>query len=338
MGVKALKNKFKKTSFVGVALAAALCLTGCSASLASTKAEKEIVMTVGEYDVPYEVYRYFAMNYKNAAGYDEDKIDSEVREAIKSLYAMFALAEERGIETDDRYIEALVNDAAESAVNEHGGKKEYKSAIAESYMNDSVFRLLSKNEIVREELYRNMISGGEISDDKDVMRGIIDSDEFICVKQILILGENSTKLSEGTYTTPAAKHTDEEAAALAKEARERAANGEDFDSLVAEYGESLYMFSNTEGYYICRGMWDSVNEDAAFALEVGGVSPVVVSSAGYSVFKRCEKNSDYIDKNFNSICNNYYGAYLTLKLEEKAESMEITETDAYSKISLSDMK
>ena len=47
--------------------------------------------------------------------------------------------------------------------------------------------------------------------------------------------------------------------------------------LVKKYGESLYMINNTDGYYVCRGMWEKENEDAVFALDEGEISEVIKS-------------------------------------------------------------
>lgn len=315
-----MKNKLKIRTAICAVLTAAICLGGCAADLSSSKEERETVMRVGDYDVPYEVLRYYVMNFR-ADGVDDP--DGRAKEAIKSLYAMMSLAADYDIDANGEYISSLANDTVNEAIADCGGEKEYKKAIAENNMNDSVFRLLSKNSILREEIYVKMLSAGDIDTDENHMREIIGSDEFICVKQILIMGENSQNTQDGTVVTPAKTHTDEEAAALAETARERAESGEDFDSLVAEYGESLYMFSNTDGYYLCRGMWDIENENAAFALEIGEVSSVIKSRAGYSVFKRCEKSSEYIEKNLNKISNDYYGALLALAVEDRAKDMSI---------------
>ncbi len=315
-----MKNVFKIKALICAVLAAVMCFSGCSVDLSSSEKEKETVMRVGDYDVPYEVFRYYVMNFR-ADGVDN--AEEKAVDAIKDLYAMTAVAEKYGIDPDGEYVSYMVDSAVSETIAQCGGEKKYKKSIAESNMNDSVFRLLTKNDVLREEIYAKMIKEGYIVSDTNNMREIIMSDEFICVKQILILGDSSNRVQDGTVFMPAAEHTDAEAMALAEEAREKAVSGEDFDELVSQYGESLYMFSNTEGYYICRGMWESENEDAAFSLEIGEVSEVVKSSAGYSVFKRCEKSSEYVDKNISSILNNYYGANLILSVEDMAMSMSV---------------
>ena len=98
------------------------------------------------------------------------------------------------------------------------------------------------------------------------------------------------------------------------------------------------MFGNTDGYYICRGMWDSVNENAAFALNVGEVSEVIESDVGYSVFKRYEKSGDYIDSHFDEICTNWYNACYVNALEKKTAFTDIETGEEFDGMSLADMK
>lgn len=337
--ISLLKNTtVKRAAALLTAAAMLLCACGCGDILSSDEQERETVLYIGDFEVPYEVFRYFVMNYKNDGVTDPDEIERLAKDAAASVYAVLALAKDYGIDADNDYINAVCDRAAQSAESECGGKTEYKESLAKSYMNDSVFRFMTRINELRDELYVRMAEEGDIDTSDERMKEIAESDEFICVKQILILGETSSRTQDGTIVSPAAKHTEKEAAALAKEARERATGGEDFDALVAEYGESLFMFSNTDGYYICRGMWEAENEDAVFALDIGEVSEVVHSSSGYSVFKRCEKSSEFIEKNIDSISTDYYGAVLARAVDGKSAEMDIREADAYADINVADMK
>ena len=89
------------------------------------------------------------------------------------------------------------------------------------------------------------------------------------------------------------------------------------------------MFNNTDGYYVCRGMWDSANEDAVFALETSEVSEVVESPSGFSVFKRCEKSDGYIDSHVDDLANDYYKAQYNLLLNERIKEMTVKTNDAF---------
>lgn len=320
-----------------IILAAVLCLScvGCSGSSGD---DSRILMTAGGYEVSYDVVRYVVMNLKKDGITEEGELRERTLAAIRDIYAVFALASDYGMEFDDEYISNLASQAKDSDVVEIGGKKAFKELLKENYMTDSVYILMAKKDALRDEIMRSMISVGDIETDEEKLREIIESDEFIRVKQILITSESAATTDDGVYILNGKTHTEEEAKALAAEAQEKAAAGEDFDALVSQYGQSFYMFGNTDGYYICRGMWDSVNENAAFALNVGEVSGVIESDVGYSVFKRYEKSGDYIDSHFDEICTNWYNACYVTALEEKAAFTDIETGEEFDGMSLADME
>lgn len=312
-------------------LVAVLVSAFCSCSpLSSTKEEKEIVMTVGDYRVPYEIYYYISENLKaDMPDADAETIESEVFETVKTLYAVFALGEDFGIEWDDEYINSVADDKAKLAIEECGGKDEYKKALAESNMNDSVYRFLERHSKTADEILSAIIDSEEYHLNDESAKSLVMSDVFACVKQILVVSENSVTTDEELSFSAPEKHTDEEALAIAEKAHSEAVAGADFDSLVNEYGEALYMFNNTDGYYLCRGMWDSVNEDAVFALGVGEISEVIESEKGYSVFLRCEKDEKYVENNIDTLANNYYRGVYNILLQEKIDSLTVVTNDVY---------
>ena len=308
------------------------CLVSCTV-LSSDADEKKIVMTVGDYEVPYELYYYITMNLKkDLPEATEDEIKKEAFEMLCEMYAVFSLAEDFGIDSDDEYIASIVDDAAKMAIEECGGKKEYKEALAKTYMNDSVFRFLKKHAQTADELLSAIIKSGKYPTKEAALKKLFATDELVCVKQILVMSENSIASADETLYLTGEKHTDEEALAIANEARDKALAGENFDSLVNQYGESLYMFNNTDGYYVFRGMWDKANEEAVFALKVGEVSEVIESPSGFSVFVRCEKSDSYIDSHINDLANNYYKAQYNNLLNERIEEMTVKTNEAFDTI------
>ena len=62
----------KLVSLICFAAIVLSCLSSC-AVLSSTKEEKTVVMTVGEYEVPYELYYYITENLKKSYS-DEETI------------------------------------------------------------------------------------------------------------------------------------------------------------------------------------------------------------------------------------------------------------------------
>ena len=136
-------------------LSATLLITALSAcsTLASTKEEVATVMTVGDYKVPYEIYYYITMNLRrDMPGATDKEIEDEAFEMLREMYAVFSVAEDFGIAFDDKYIASVANDAAKAAIDECGSKEEYKKALGENYMNDSVFRFLKRHSRTADEL------------------------------------------------------------------------------------------------------------------------------------------------------------------------------------------
>lgn len=327
------------TRFAAVCIAGTLLLSATSCDkkkvLESSKEEQTVVMTVAGHDVPMEIYRYIALNYKSTYESGKtadiwlgesgsallDELDSDVKESVVYLYATLAMCDEYDIHADDSYITDSLDIVMDSIYDEYDYDYEvYADTIAQYHMNDGVYRFIMRNDLLSEELLNAMISRGEIPTDEDTLRAIFDGDDFIRVKQILIASDNGK--------------TDEENLETAEGLLERVKNGEDFDTLVQQYGEDLYMFNNDNGYYFAKGRLDTAFEDAAFELEIGEVSEIIETSAGYSIIKRYEKDSSYIDENFDDLCNDYIDGCYNIALETFAETLTVTETDALENYSI----
>lgn len=340
--------KFSLKLISALLCAVMICLTAvsCDLSLRSSKDETTVVMTVGGYDVTMELYRYFVLNYKDQLDLEEgeaisdedaEKIREKTENSIKELFAVISLAAEHQVDRNNKTVDSAVDAALKGERNGYENDNEYLDALAEGYMTHNVYELLQTNIICADELYYKMMNDGTIKCDKDFLNDYIYGDGFIRIKQILIMGDSSRKVYGDMILSAEDSHTDEEAKALATTAMNRAKAGEDFDTLVSEYGESIFMFSNIDGYYICEGAWDDVNSDAAFALEIGEVSDVIESEKGYSVFKRLEKDEAYIKKNYQDLCDTYTKAQYSLIVEKRYAELTLEKTEAYDEISIKDM-
>ena len=85
-----------------------------------------------------------------------------------------------------------------------------------------------------------------------------------------------------------------------------------------------------EGYYFSRGTMDKAYEDAAFALEVGGVSDVVKSRAQnnygryvdcYYVIQRMELDDEYIDEHLNGFADSIAASIIAGKLDTLKDAL-----------------
>lgn len=321
------KNIFR----LAAASAAVVMLTSCSNPeklLESTKDEQTVVMTAGGFDVPMEIYRYVALNYKSQyekgqssdiwLGEDGqaliDKMNENIRETIVNMYTTPSLAAEYGIDIDSDFVRETLDTSMELIYEGYENDyKVYTEYLRDYNMTDGVYRFFVRNDILAEELVLKMLEKGEIPSSDEELRAVIAGDEFIRVKQILIPSDNG-KTAEENYKT-------------ACEVYAKVLAGEDFDELIKNCGGDLFMFNNPDGYYMCRGSYHESFEEAAFALEVGEFSEIVETDAGYSIIKRYEKESSYTDKHFAELADTYVESRYNIALEKHSASIEVIDTD-----------
>lgn len=306
-------------------------LTGCkNTDLSSTEEESTPVMTIAGYDVPYELYRYVAMNYKSQyeSGLTEQEaaelwlgedgavllaeLNEHTIETLRNLYATVSLAAEYDLTPDSALISETVSTRMDEIYEGYDNDNSaYLEAITPYYMNDSVYRFLTQNDVLTEELFYAMLNRGDIISDEDTLNDMIHSDRFIRVKQILISVDNG--------------NTAEENKATAEELYRQLEDGADFDALVAEFSQDLYQWGNDDGYYITHGVRYEAFEEAAFALEVGEYSGVIETEAGYSILKRYEKEETYLKNHFDDLCQEYFDSAYNALLQEHVKTITIEE-------------
>lgn len=319
---------------LSIALCAVIIFTFVSCTkLESTDEEKTVVMQIGGFDVPYEMLRYAVMNAYDdhiASGGKEltaelsatdegkalnDDIMSNAKESLRTVYAVFALGEKYGISRDSEAISALVDANLEAQRAGYESDKEYKKALEESHMTMAVARVTLEFDAIYTEVYEAMLAAGDIESDPDKLKEIFMSDEFVRVKELLFSTE---------------KHSAEECRALGEKALAEITAGADFDEYVQKNGESLFMFSNDDGYYICRGIWDEALENAVFALGIGELSDVIVTDDGARLFLREEKSEAFIDKNLGDLTDTYTEGVFRRLVEAQLADTEIETNENYN--------
>lgn len=319
-----------------------LTLSSCGDSkkkLESSKEDKTVVMTVGEYEVPLELYKYVALNtksdYEKSGGSDIwlgesgaamlDELENSINETIVHLYTTLYVCEQYGISPDDSYITDALNIQMDAIYEGYENDYDvYTEEIAKYHMNDSVYRFITRNDILSEELIHKMMDDKVIPSTDEELEGIISGPDFIHVKQILISNDNG--------------NTEEENLALAEDILEKLNSGADFDEMIQQYGGDLYLFNTDNGYYISRGSYHEAFEEAAFSLEIGEISGIVKTDAGFSIIKRYPKNAEFIAENFNVLADDYIRGRYNLILAEKEKELSVTYTDAMEKYPVLSLK
>lgn len=335
-----MKHYFGKAVLIFIALfIAASTLFSCTDIPESTEEEMKTVLTVGDAEVPFEVYRYFFMNYKNEYdggddGYwENDEVDADavyavIREktlsAIHLCYATFSLCEEYGIDPFGTEMDKIVDETVEYYIeNEFDGKKAYVESLESVHMTDSVFRFIMRRFECDKQLNDKLIAAGVIkTDDDSVLNAIKDPDVFCRAKQVLIKNDEGEDIAVNLKK--------------AKDALNAISVGTDFDRVVAQYGEDTEMIINPTGYYFTHNELIEEFEEAAFALEIGETSGIVESHVGYHIIQRCEVDASYVKENFDSLKE----SYLTWKYQEAVESemekLTVKEIDTELMLTLAD--
>lgn len=337
-----MNSNILKRLLVAVLLAAvAFISVSCTEIPESTEEDLQTALVIGEYEVPFEEYYYFIMNYKyeydngDDSYWDSDDIDAEAifndmkkdtEDALLRCYATFSLAKKYGIDKDSDEISKIIDESVESYIkNDFGDKKNYIESLQSSFMNDSVFRFVLLRFECDDLLNDALVASGKIkTDDSTVLSAIMDGEEFCRAKQILIKNDPGEDPAENLKK--------------AKEALNAASLGVDFDKLVAEYGEDTDMVLNPTGYYFTRNQLIEEFEEAAFALEIGEMSGIVESHLGYHIILRCEPDPDYVSVNYETLRE----AYLTYKYQAEVEAemanYTVKETSVVSGLTLKDLK
>lgn len=355
--------KFKRYLSVILAFVMIICAVSCSDALDSTSEESRTVMTINGLEVPYEMYRYAAKmhlrdrvweimvesgkaeNGKTADSLtDEDiksvtdslsederaelkkNVESDSREMLVGIYTIFTAAKEAGEEPFGEEMNDRTDMQMEEIRTPYESDEDYLSDIGRYFMNNNVYSLLTRYELVFNDLYEKYVISGKIDQSDAAVIGFMSGDGAVRAKQILISFD---------------RHSDEEALAIAKEMKAEvdkitSADGvvdeAQFDLLTDKYGEDLYMFKNRDGYYMCRGYYDEAFEEAAFALETGHASDIVRTSTGYSVVLRSEKDPEFIKANVSKLKDSCLAGIYKSMLAGYAEEAKVETNDEYKEI------
>lgn len=322
----------------------------------STEEQARVVGTVDGYEVRYEELRYITLLHKASldskygkySTLDEDgkkayeaELESRVLKDIENNYVILSLCKDYKIDTDSKKVNDHVQNTVEDIVNnDHGGSVDkYKAWLEKNNQTDAFLRLTVKTVHLESLLYDHFVNnkiGIEYNDEN--------KDKFV---QHVLAGEGESWIrtihlfypKQNDYYDVSNSLTD------ANEALERLrAEGDDGQRLslmMSLIGGAPFVngYSTIEnGFYFTEGAMGEDYENAAFALDVYGVSEIVDTEEGYYVIMRVPMEENHVKRQVNELLTQYRYASLKRKMDEKREKISFKGNDYFNSIKLIDIK
>ena len=336
-----MKNRsIKLISIIIIITMLASVLSSCeSQPIKSSKSALASVGTVGDYEITYEELYFLAYNYSaeltaehGKNGWGKEQLIERINENIVSNYAVLTPAKEAGISMDTDDHKEKVQIALDSYIeSEFGGKRgNYKKTIKDMGATDNYVRFTIGVELLYSELVSEYLKTGVLSDEEAFIRKTI-KDEFIRTWHIMISNEDG---SQENYSK-------------AEEALKKIKSGTSMYEMIGSIYNEDFMETSLDGYYFIRGTMDEAYEEAAYDLRIDGISDIVrsVGQNGdgetvdcYYIIQRLPLEDHYINKNFETLKDQYYTSVVYGMVEELSDSLKFVPNEYFNTLDILNLK
>ncbi len=204
-----------------------------------------------------------------------------------------------------------IDDSKSSMIKNMGGKDAYEKVLKSYGLTEKTYDALIEENSIYSKFYNQKMEEMTVTDEE--AKAEFES-KYLRAKHILITVDTET--------------TDEAAQAKAQELLDQINGGADFDALMKENSKDPGLESQPDGYiFTDNGAMIKEFQDAAFALEVGQVSNIVKTTAGYHIIKREALLPESFEENketvISSMKQDKFKEYIeTLKSSAKIEKDE----------------
>ncbi len=330
-------KRIKLLSLVLVAVMLCSVLAGCGATTVMKIGDANISKDVASAAIAYADL-IFQQNYglSLASMLDQemgegqtgaDLLKGQAEAVLREFEAVNQFAKSEGIELDKEDIDYL-KETKKNQIETDGGKKEFLKKLKESNMSEEFYDYIMRGQITYSKAYSELFTGeGKYAPTAETIAEQFSKDYF-CVKHVLVMAKDT----DADFAEKKAKAED-----IAK----RAKAGEDFDALIAEFGEDPGMESSkggyimdAEGYTPAGGQMVAEFTEASTPLAIGGVSDIVKSEHGFHIIKKYPISAEHIATDLAGFTSQVGSAIFGEKVMAFAETLEIEYTDAYEKLDL----
>lgn len=289
------------------------------------------IAKIGDMDVSLAFFRYFYLSTKAQADNGDDSIWEQYPDYAKQLtdvafnycknYAViYALCDKYGLALTDEDNKAI-DEEINKAIDEAGNYNAFVGALENNFTNEDMYRQLVEVEHLSEKLRTYLFGeGGDYYMDDAALCEYIKKD-YILSRHILIA------------------NSDEEAEAKITAVREAIASGEDFQALSEQYSaDTASTYTYPDGLCYTAGEMVEDFYNGALYTKVGEISEVDEEMYGHFFIQRLELTDDYIINNREELYSKYTSAIMNQIVAEYIDSVEITYSEYYDKISIETLK
>lgn len=335
----------KKTRILALVLSVVmlvLCFAGCGKSanygtingkqidsnLYNALARSQLSMYIS-YGFPADQLKSMLSESAGEDGTTQGELMKEgILENLKQVIAIEKLAKEHDISLSDDDKKLLAEQKA-SYVEQLGGKSEYVKTLKEQGMTEEVMDFIQENNLLQQKVFNALFNKGGIYavDENLVVSDVVANN--VRVRHIVI----QAKESDADFAEKKAK---------AEAALKRAKAGEDFEALIKEYGEDPGMDTYVDGYVFNKegiladsgSPLDPTFTETSFAIGVGEVSDICLSTSGLHIIKRLPLDEAYVRENLDAYYSSYASSEFNNKLLEISSALEVKTTDEYKNLDL----
>ncbi|MBQ9079453.1 MAG: peptidylprolyl isomerase [Clostridia bacterium] len=334
-----MKNSLiKACGILLVAVMLVTSLTSCSAGrpIKSTEEELAVVGTVGNFEVLYEELRCVTLLYRDQLAnkygdgiWSDPALTEQYRPELYELvsrnitanYAVLSLCAEVGISPDAEEIQNAVTEYINELVDEIGGRSEYKKALEQQNITDHFMRFTISVDYCQNELFYSYTEDlALIETDYEKIYDYIMDGNFVRTLHVYIQNDAGDDIEKNR--------------AAAQDVVERLRDGEDIKKIIGSSVNEDFDLTTTDGYYFGRGEMIQAYEDAAFALDVNGISDVIETSTGFYVIQRFPLETAYVMQNLTTLTEQYQYSELNSYIDERQAELTFEFNDYGNTIDL----
>ena len=286
-------------------------------------ADRKTVATCNGFEIPYEELRFVAQLYKDELEYTygegiwddpataeqhREELEALVMENLNQNYLVLSACQQVTIDINHKEKDAYVDKKMKELLKDdfHNDKKAMEKWFAETGMTEHYMRFCIGVQYLESTLYYTLLDlgiyGFDTSNIDKFMDFVAENNEgYARTIHVFVRNDKGDDIeanrqkAENMYNFLIAEPT-----ATAREELMHeyigSANNEDFNMV------------SFDGYYFSRSEMDPDYENAAFALAIGEVSPVVETTDGFYIIMRLQPEMPYIMLNAQTLLSYYQSA------------------------------